>query len=166
MSNELAVCKTCRKTKAPYTCGLCEDHICKSCTQFLGEDHFSFLRKIPTELTFTTYCYNCFDDKVAGPLADYNETMEKAKEVLVFTKEQSKLTRLLRRVEPPYHVENCDDKEQALMKMSFYAIQDKYNALVDVAFKSKKIILGSHKKSMWEASGVAMNVNPREVRED
>ena len=166
MTTAQAVCKTCRKTKAPYSCGLCEESICKSCTQFLGEDHFSFLRKIPQELTHTTYCYNCFDDKVAAPLADYNETLEKAKDIFVFTKEQSKLTRLLKRVEPPYHVDLCDDKEEALMKMSFYAVQDKFNALVDVTYKSKKIIVGSHKKAIWEASGVGMKVNPNEIREE
>lgn len=166
MGQDQAVCKTCRKPKAPYVCGLCEEHICKACTQFLGEDHFSFLRKIPKELTHTSYCYNCFDDHVATPLADYNETMEKAKDVYVFTKEMSKLTRLLKRVEPPYLVDNCEDKDEALLRLSFWAVQDKFNALVDVSFKSKKIIVGSHKKAVWEATGVAMNVNPKEIREE
>jgi hypothetical protein len=165
MSTELAFCKTCRKPKAPYACGLCGDFICKSCAQFLGEDHFSFLRKIPQELTHTIYCYNCFDDKVAAPLADYNDTMEKAREVMIFTKEQSKLTRLLKRAETPYQVENCADEEEALLKMSFYAIQDKFNTLLDVSFKSKKIIIGSHKKAVWDASAVPIKINPKEVRE-
>jgi hypothetical protein len=165
MSTDQIVCKTCRKPKAPYNCGLCEEAICKSCAQFLGEDHFTFLRVLPKELTHTIYCYNCFDDNVATPLADYNETMEKAKDVLIFTKAQTKLTRLLKRVEDPYHVENCEDEQEALLKMSFYAVQDKFNALIDVSTKAKKIIVGSHKKAVWDATAVPMNVNPNEIRE-
>jgi hypothetical protein len=160
------LCKTCRKPNPSYQCGLCEDYVCKACTQFSGEENFSFLRKIPRELTHNYYCYPCFDDKVGPALESYEETLQQAKEVYVFTKEQSKLTRLLKRTEPPYQVENCEDKEEALLKISFYAVEDKFNALVDVGFKSRKIIIGSHKKTIWDASGVPMNVDPKAIREE
>ena len=160
------LCKTCRKPRPAYLCGLCEEFVCKSCTQFSGEENFSFMRKIPKELTHSYYCYPCFDDKVGPALQTYEETLDQAKEVYVFTKEQSKLTRLLKRTEPPYQVENCGDKEEALLKMSFYAVEDKFNALVDVSFKSKKIIIGSHKKTIWDASGVPMTVDPKAIREE
>jgi hypothetical protein len=160
------ICKTCRKPKASFHCGLCQDAICKTCTQFMVEGSFSFLKKIPEELTHPTYCSQCFDEQVSTPLNDYNEALEKAKDIIVFTKAQSKATRLLKRKADPYLVENCEDEQEALMRISFYAVQEKYNALLDVEIKTKKIIVGSHKKTIFSASATPINVDPTRVRDD
>lgn len=158
-------CKSCRKPKAIYDCGICHEHTCKSCTQFMGEDHFSFLKKVPKELTHTTYCPQCFEEKVREPFEAYNHTMEQAKEILFFTKEQTKMTSKLKRNEEPYHVENCEDQDEALMRMSFFAVQGNFNALIDVQFHHKKIIVGSHKKTVWSATAIPVSVDPNSIRD-
>src|SRR5690606_29196898 len=104
------ICKTCRKPKANYQCGICTEHTCKSCTHFIGEESFSFLNSIPTELSHSTYCSQCFDENVSGPLNAYEATMEQAREVIYFTKDQSKQTSFLKRKEDPDLVENCEDE--------------------------------------------------------
>jgi uncharacterized protein YbjQ (UPF0145 family) len=162
MSN-LNLCKTCRTPKAPYTCGICQECTCKKCTQFLSET-FSFSKVVPESLKHTTYCMNCFDDQVAGPLADYQHTMEAAKEIIIFRKEQSKVTRLLRRKADPYQVEDCEDEDEALMRMSFMAVKDKYNCLIDISLTPKKIVVGSHKKTIWSGTAVPITIDPRKVR--
>lgn len=159
-------CKTCRKPKANYDCGLCEEHVCKSCAQFLGEDYFSFLRKIPSDLKHSIYCINCFDDKVRETYDSYNETMEKAREIMIFTKAQTKLTGHIKRKEEPYRVENCDDEDEAIMKMSFYAVQDNFNTLLDIQTFNKKVIVGSHKKTIVDATAIPVTIDPKEVRDD
>ncbi len=161
MSN---VCKSCRKPKANYHCGLCQDPVCKSCGHFVGEESFSYLKVIPKDLTHPTYCTNCFDDKVSGPLEEYNQTLERAREIIIFTKEQSKQTSYLKRKEDPYLVEDCADEQEAIMKMAFYAAQANFNAIIDIKLNSKKIIVGSHKKSIWSGTSIPINIDPDKIR--
>lgn len=156
-------CKTCHKPKANYKCGLCEEDVCKGCVEFLAET-FSFKRAIPASLKHPTYCGQCFDAEVAEPLQQYNETMEKAREVFVFTKDEAKLTRLLAKKAAPYHVENCEDEEEALLRMSFFAVEDGFNCLVNIVLDHKKIIVGSHKKTIWSATATPENIDPNSIR--
>jgi uncharacterized protein YbjQ (UPF0145 family) len=158
------ICKTCRKPKANFECGVCHEHMCKTHTQFVT-DTFSFLPKIPTDLTHSTYCVNCFDEKVAEPLAEYEATMEKAKEVMMFTKDQTKLTGHLKRKEDPITVEDCEDEEEVVLRLAFQAAQMGYNCILDVNIKNKKIINGSHKKVIFTATAIPITIDPKQVRE-
>jgi hypothetical protein len=160
------ICKTCRGPKANYQCGVCQGHTCKSCAEFLSDESFAFLRNPSGDLLHSVYCAQCFDEKVKEPLEDYNEKLERAREVIVFTKDQTKETRLMKRTEKPYSVEECADEEEAIMKMSYYAIEDKFNALIDVKFTSRKIIVGSHKKNVWNASAIPLNIDPSTLKGD
>lgn len=162
---EKTFCNSCRGPKANYVCGICSGHTCKSCAEFLGEESFSFMRNPSPDLLHTVYCSQCFDEKVKSTLEDYNDKLERAREVIVFTKDQTKETRLMKRTEKPYSVEDCEDEEEAIMKMSFYAIEDKFNALIDVKFNSKKVVIGSHKKSVWSASAVPLNLDPSKLKD-
>lgn len=160
----MSVCKTCKKPKAPYTCGICHEQTCKSCTQFMGEGSFLFQRVIPEVLTHTYYCSMCFDEQIAGPLSVYNETMEKARDIIIYGKDQTRLTRYIKRKEDPYKVEDCVDKEEAVLKMSFYAAEAKYNCLVDVELTAKKVMLGTYKKTAWSGTAVAVTIDPNSIR--
>jgi uncharacterized protein YbjQ (UPF0145 family) len=90
--------------------------------------------------------------------------MEAAKEIIVYSKEQSKLTRGVKRLEDPIKTENCEDEEEALMRMSFDAVKMNFNALIDVQFKTNKIIIGSHKKTMVSATAVPVTIDPNQIR--
>lgn len=162
--NTALLCKTCKKPKAPYQCGLCEDHICKNCAQFLGEEAFDFLAKVPAELKHQCYCYNCFDDKVSGPLNEYNGMMEQAKEIIIYGKDQTRLTRFLKRKEDPYKVDDCVDREQAVMKMAFMAVQNKFNCLIDVDLVKKLATVGTYKKAVWSGTAVPITIDPNAIR--
>jgi hypothetical protein len=147
-------CLTCQKPKATLECALCESPICKSCTQYLDDDSFSFLKQIPAELIHRTYCTNCFDEKVSDPLNAYLETMEAAKNVLVFYKNQGKMTRLMKRKEDPVQVVDCHDKDETLLRLAFFAAQAKFNSIIDVDIVAKKIINGSHKSLIFSGTGI------------
>lgn len=151
MTNE--TCKTCKGPKAKYQCGICGECTCKKCTQFQTET-FSYLLKVPETLTHTQYCSQCFEEHVAAPLHDYEQTVEEAKEIVVFSKEYTKQTRLLSRRADVLKVSDCEDETDALMRMSFQAVKLGYNALVDVEFKNKKVINGSHKRFIVDATSI------------
>lgn len=162
--NLTPVCKTCRKPKAPYVCGLCQENLCKGCAHFTNEA-FSFLKNIPEDLSHSVYCSFCFDEKVQAPLADYEQTMEKAKEVMVFYKNESKKTGHIKRKEDPLTVEDCEDEDEAVLRLAFSAVQAGYNTLLDIEIKTRKIISGSHKKTVFSAKAIPVSMDPSEVRE-
>lgn len=93
----MEICSSCQKPKATLKCGLCTDALCKSCAQTLDADSFQMLKEIPPHLSHKAYCVPCFDSKVAAELETYNQDLEKARNVYVFTKAQSKETRLIKR---------------------------------------------------------------------
>jgi hypothetical protein len=160
----MPVCKTCRKPKAPYICGLCQENLCKSCSQFVN-DAFSFLKKVPSDLTHSVYCSQCFDEKVSAPLSDYKEMMERAKNVMMFLKDQSKRTGHIKRREDPLKVEDCEDEDETVLRLAFFAAQEGFNCLLDVQVSHKKIIVGSHKKTIFSGTAIPVTIDPKAVRE-
>lgn len=163
--NLTPTCKTCRKPKANFNCGICEETVCKSCAHFLTEDSFSFLKKVPAELSHSVYCTNCFDDKVQGPLSDYESTMEQAHELIIFSKDETKKTGHLKRKEEPLKVEDCEDEQETILRLAFFAAQAGFNCLLDVNITHRKIIVGSHKKTIYTGTAIPITIAHGEVRE-
>ena len=65
--------------------------------------------------------------------------MERAKNVQVFFKKQSKETRLVKRPErKPFRIEKCADEQETVMRMAFLAAQANYNALIEVDLTYEK----------------------------
>jgi hypothetical protein len=159
-------CTTCGKSKSLLNCGVCTVSVCKSCAQILPEDAFSFLTKKKPEMAHTLFCNSCFDQHIAADLANYNETMEKAKEVLVYFKSQSKETRLIRRIEKPISVVDCADHDETLMRLAFVAAQLGCNAVIDIDLVTKKVRLGSYQTQVFSATGMPTNVNMRNIVKD
>ena len=121
-------------------------------------------KKVPDSLKHNNYCIPCFDDNVATPLTEYNDTMEKAKDIILYSKEQTKLTRLIKTKAEPYKVENCEEEDEAVMRMSFWAVEDGHNCLIHLQFNTKKIIVGSHKKTMFGATAIPCTIDPNSIR--
>jgi len=158
------ICSFCQRPKASYHCEVCEAQLCKACAQFLDDDSFSFLATKPHELSFTTYCPPCFDQNVAAPLSRYNETMEKAKDVIAFFKDQGQATRLMKRSEAPVTVTNCPDREETLLRLAFLAAQNGFNSILDVEIIHKKVINGSHKALIFSGSAVPFQMDEKQIR--
>ncbi len=147
-------CSTCGKPKAALCCELCECVICKKCAQILDEGDFSFLIKRPPELDKTTFCQQCFSEKIATHLETYQEMMERAKTVNVYMHSQGKETRLFKRTAKPIFVNKCPDEAEALLRLAFQAAQQNYDCLVDVRLTPEKIRNGSYQTTLWDATGV------------
>ncbi|MFN3455556.1 MAG: hypothetical protein ACK41T_11405, partial [Pseudobdellovibrio sp.] len=101
MENSTQICSHCQHKKAPYTCGICQDQICKNCVQFTPENAFYYLNVRAPELNHNHYCNVCFDQHIQSALDNYETTLARAREILVFDKTQGKETRFIRRMEKP-----------------------------------------------------------------
>ncbi len=124
----------------------------------MDEDCFEMIALLPAELQNKTFCLNCYHQGVSESLEHYTEIVEKAKQVDVFSKTQTKETRRIKRVESPIRVVDCADKEEALLKIAFIAADKGYGTVVDVDLASKKHGEGkSYKKLVWSGSGIPVD---------
>lgn len=159
-------CSTCQKPKATLECGICHDSLCKSCTQFMDEETFAYLLKIPADLSHQTYCITCYDSKVAPELSAYNDDMEKAKGIVVFSTKETKITRHIRRLEDPIAVKDCLDEKEATMRLAFLAVRANHNVLIDFDVSYDKIRNGSYQKLMWKAQALPVTVDVDKLPKD
>src|SRR5687768_3347715 len=118
--------------KKNLQCHVCASSLHKSDAQFVDDETFSFLPKLPAGVSLGIYCNTCFDQHVRPALDDYNEKMERAKNVNIFYASQSRESRFVRRIEKPIHVTDCADREEVILRLAFLAVQADKNALVDV----------------------------------
>lgn len=153
-------CLTCYKPKAHLACGICKSAICKNCTQFVEEDAFSFLSEVPEELRHQTYCVQCFDHQVRPQIDDYNSDMERAKQILIFSKKESKITRLMKRMDAPFEVKECAGEYEATMRLAFKAVKSNFNVLIDFELSHDKVRNGSYQKLIWNGSAVGVSIEP------
>jgi hypothetical protein len=156
-------CATCFKSKAHLTCGICKSAICKSCTQFVEEEAFSFLSEVPEDLRHQTYCFQCFDNQVKPQLDTYNSDMQRAKQILIFTKKEAKITRLMKRLEAPFEVKDCAGEYEATMRLAFKAVQANFNVLIDFQLNHKKVRTGSYQKLVWNGSAIGVSIEPQKL---
>ena len=164
---EIKNCVTCHKPKATLVCGICACSVCKYCAQIMDDGAFSFMAKVPEKLKHQVFCGPCYDTEVAGELQTYNETMERAKEVQVFFKDQSKETRLIKRPErKPYRISDCADHDETVMRLAFLAAQANYNALIEVDVVSEKVRQNSYQTHIWSGTGMPANVEARRLIKD
>ena len=160
-------CVTCGKSKATLVCGACSASVCKYCAQILEDGAFSYLAKIPAALSHQVYCGTCYDKDVAAELQNYNETMERAKEIQVFFKAQSKETRLIKRPErKPFRITDCADHDETVMRLAFLAAHANYNALIEVDIVYEKVRTNSYQTHIWSGTGLPANVEARRLMRD
>jgi hypothetical protein len=155
---EKSICITCQKPKAQLNCGICHQSVCKYCAQFVDGKFFSFLKQVPEFLLHEVYCGPCFDEKVQPEVDKYNQIMEAAKNILVFSKTQGKETRLMSRKEPIVKVTDCADENEATLKLAFFAAQAHFNAIIDVDITFRKIKNGSYQYLLWNGEARPTNV--------
>ncbi len=124
------------------------------------------MNKLPKELNGQAFCLNCFAEKVAPAMDAYTKTMEQAKEILVFTKSQGKETRLISRKEPAVRVDNCNDYDETILRLAFFATQAGFNAIIDVDIRSEKVKTNGYQSTRWFGTAVPANYESRHVIKD
>ncbi len=156
-------CGSCGKPKAVLSCEVCDEALCKKCDQMLEPATFSFLAKIPEELSHLHYCGSCFDSLVAPELDSYRETMERAENAFVFFTTQRKETPLIRKSREILKVTDCLDRDETILRLAFFAAQADYNAIVEVEVESEKVRNGAYQTSRWSGKAVGAQIDGRKL---
>lgn len=151
-------CSSCLRVTHTLTCDLCQNPCCKSCTVFVDEDLFEMPAMLPKNLQDKAMCALCYQSDAAHIIDNYNEILERAKSVNVYDMLQTHETYKMNRHEKAVIVQECNDREETLMRLAFLAAQRGFNTLVDVNIQSKKISQGgTYKKLVWSGKGIPLN---------
>ncbi len=156
-------CVSCGKPKAVTACDVCSEPLCKKCDQILQPETFSFLAKIPEELSHLHYCGSCFDSIVAPELDAYHQTMEQAKNAFVFFTTQKKETPLIKKSKEVFKVVNCLDRDETILRLAFFAAQNDYNAIIEVEVSSEKLRNGAYQTSRWSGKGIPAQIDGQKL---
>jgi hypothetical protein len=132
----------------------------------MPDDLFSFLPKRAPEISHSIYCRSCFEETVAPKMTEYEELMDRAKEVRVYTKTQSKETRTIRRPSPPVHILDCRDHDEAVLRLAFLAALTGHNAVVDLQLVSKKVKDNHYQFTVWSGSAFPVNLDAKFLARD
>lgn len=114
---------------------------------------------VPENVRHAVYCHSCFAENVIPAEAAYDQDVERAKQVLIFYKNEHKETRFVKRLEDPVTVKACVDREETILRLAFQAVIKGYNAVLDVDLFSEKIRTGAYQTKMWHAAGVPAQVD-------
>jgi hypothetical protein len=124
------------------------------------------MAQIPEKLQHTTYCPTCYQAEIINEVEAYAADVEKAKNIMVFEKNQGKETRLIKRLEDPLHVEDCLDEKEVMMKLAFQALRKGFNGLVDFEAVAHKERNGSFHKVTWKGSAVPAQIDVAKLPKD
>lgn len=139
-------------------CKLCQGDYCKKCIEFLPQETFSFMGKIPEDLTHDQYCLTCYSSKIRPQLIDYNATMKKAKQVLILDKPRRKPLAILKKFEEPLTVIDCPDREETVLRLAFKAAELGCNSVIKANIIYKKVRNAGYQKMMWQGTGFAAEI--------
>jgi hypothetical protein len=132
---------------------------CKKCAQFVEPHEYLLMRNVPEDLTHGAYCGPCYDVKIHPLLADYRETVERARGVFVFYTDDANETRLFKRESKVITVDHCADNEDVLMTLAYLAVRAGYNALIDVEVATVKVDLNGYQTSRWSGRGLPVKLH-------
>ena len=155
-------CISCRKPKANLTCELCMEPVCKSCVEIITPTEFDFRPELEDELKHERYCSSCYANTVEPAQQAYLETMEKARDVLVFFNTQKARLPVTSKELDLVKIPECLDRDEAILRMAFQAAQLGHNALVETEVVCKKVRNEGYQKMIWQGEGRPATVD--EVR--
>ncbi len=156
---EAKECTVCCSNKTAIQCDICSCASCKHCCYFIDEDVFEFVSLLPEKLQNKAFCPNCYNENISEEMEYLKETMQKARDVDVYLKDQGTETRRIRRIQKPIHIKECADREETLMRLAFLAAQKGFDTIIGVDIQAKKVGKGTYKKMIW--SGTAVPVDPK-----
>ncbi len=161
-------CCICQKKlkPEPLVCGVCNSGICKNCTEFLPEDTFYYAGKKPQLVKSSAFCQTCYVTDINVLVSKDLELLNRAREIRVFSKSQTKETRLIKRPEFGMTINNALDEPELILKMAYQAVLLECNSIIEVETKQTKVRNGSYQTSTWSGFCYPTNVDDSKLVKD
>lgn len=154
-------CSICNASKAPNTCRACDSAVCKSCLEFVSDETFEYADYTEANSPIGSYCSSCYTTEIVPALEEYEEILSRANDVTVFSADQGKETRLIKRSDLKFKIDECADKDALILRLAYLAAKAGYNTIVDMDLVYTKVRDGSFKLSNWSGTATAANMTDR-----
>lgn len=156
-------CSQCQAPRAPLACGPCGASLCKACVRLINDEQFDLIGQKPAALVHDVYCETCYQAIAAPELEAYEAAAARARDVNVFYRTQGKESRFIRRTEKPLTIDDCADRDEAILKLAFRAARAGFNTLVDVEVNARKVRNGGWQSSIWSGRAVPARVDQAQL---
>ena len=156
-------CASCGALKSPFSCGICQIALCKSCVQEVDSHSFSYFSKIPAELKKGNICPKCYEDKILPHKQRFDELLEKANDIYFLTKSYKGYVRVHNKHSKRVVVEDCDDRRETIVRLAFFAAELGFNAIIDSEVESKKVRMGKYQSTRWFGSAVPAKIDGEQL---
>ncbi len=166
MTEPTLECAACRRPKGQHECPLCQDHFCRNCVRFRVDSDFEFAHAVQENLSHSKVCMRCFDEQIAPELSRYEETLERAKQVIIITSAYRGHTPVTKKALTPVVVENCHDRDETILRLAYQAADQGFNGLIQTEVTAKKIRNHGHQKSEWNGRGLPAQLDENKLRLD
>lgn len=156
-------CVSCRLPKAQNRCGLCDAPVCRGCEQLVPEDRFSFLPEVSDRLKKIRYCQPCHQAEIEPIQAEYEATIELAKQVFFFSVDYRGHLPLLKKHKESISVDKCQDKDETTLRLGFLAARLGFNSIIDGKIECEKVRQGAYQTSNWKGRGVPAQLDEEKL---
>jgi hypothetical protein len=85
--------------------------------------------------------------------------MERAREVYVFFKTQKRAPLMLKKAKETVRVESCEDRDETILRLAFFAAEQGHNAVVGAEVTAEKIRNAGYQKSKWSGEGLPATID-------
>ena len=92
-------------------------------------------------------------------LAEYEDKMARAKEMYFFFNTQRSLLPVLKKATNPIRVENCEDRDETVLRLAFLSVDQGYNSVIEAEVVSAKVRNGGHHKHFWKGTAFPANLD-------
>ena len=119
--------------------------------------------QIPKEFSHPQYCLPCYGSQIRPGISEYNQTMKRAKQVMILDKPRRRPVTVLKKLPEALLVEDCLDREEAVMRLAFKAAELGYNSVMKANISYKKVGSLTYQKLVWKGTGFAAEIDGRKL---
>ena len=160
-------CVSCRTPKTTTECEVCFEPLCKKCVLTLSPDRFSLMLGAPEVLQKYRFCQPCYDSLIAPEAERYDETVERAKQVIFLTDTYKGYLPVQKKAKLSVSVKGCVDRDEVVMRLAFMAAQQGFNSLIKSDVKAIKIRKdAAYQTSEWQGHGTPADVDESRLVQD
>ena len=153
------ICIFCDSEKANWTCENCNNTICKKHLSKLNPEDYSIKSLNPPKVfSQTTFCIDCFESIVQPEIEIFNEQLEKAKNVGIWTENYRGKLPITKKALKPIQFKDFTDKKDLILALAFRAIEMGFNGVIELKWKSSKVRKNEYQKMIWEGQGLPVEL--------
>ncbi len=153
-------CIICGVEKIIKKCDLCHEEVCKKHIEKLDGSEYPFgSKKNQNIFSKVNFCSECFDTQVKPELDEYEATLEKAKQVAIWSDKFKGRVKTNKKSLDKIVLKDFKDKKILTLAMGFIAAEQGFNGIIEFEVSSRKIRENEYQSTRYDGSGRPVDVD-------